>query len=262
MGWIPVEPVEPDPFWGPAAVPRLPRWDGATFYPLPHPGAGVPLLWRNAASRLRFAAVLAGLGLFSVFVHQASLLTQLVLGAPVFEEFIKFGLALLAVGWLPRLRGPAALPVVAVRMAAAWACGAGFGWLEHALSYSGEGESLLLVRMLFHGGAAGLSMACFTVLETLSDVRSRWFATVPSSFFHDLVNASCPLQLAAGLLAPGIDFGGLWVATVTALVAAATLAVPLARGALRAVVERQVAERLPALPESIRAVVAQAPAQT
>ncbi|MEA3143909.1 MAG: hypothetical protein QOG31_1233 [Thermoplasmata archaeon] len=252
MQWTPVEAVEPDPFWGPAAVPRLPRWDGAGFYPLPHPGAGVPLLWRNAASLSRFAAVLVGLGLFSVFVQQADLLTQLVFGAPVFEEFVKFGLALLAVAWLPRPSGVAALPVLALRMLVAWAVGAGFGILEHALSYSSESVGLSVVRMVFHGTAAGLSMACLSVLENLPDVRSRWFATVPASFFHYLVNASFPVQIAASLLLPGSDLGALWIALVTALAAGATVALPMARERVREQVRRQVRERFPALPAAIR----------
>jgi hypothetical protein len=252
VGWIPVAPVEPDPFWGPAAAPRLPRWEGAAFYPLPHPGAGLPLLWRTAATPLHFASVLVGLGFFSVFVDQASLLTQLVLGAPVFEEFVKFGLALLLVAWLPRPAGVAGAPAVAVRMAAAWACGAGFGWLEHTVSYGSEGPGLLMVRMVFHGAAAGLSMACFTVLERLPDVRSRWFSTLPSSFLHYLVNASFPLQILAHALAPHADLTGLWVATITALAAAATVAVPLARRWVQRQVQWQMEQRLPPLPAPIR----------
>lgn len=255
MQWIPVEPVEPDPFWGPAAAPRLPRWDGASFYPRPHPGASVPLLWRNAATPLRFAAVLAGLGLFSVFVDQADLLTQLVLGAPLFEEFVKFGLALLLVCWVPRLPGLAGAPTVALRMLVAWGAGAGFGLLEHTISYPHEGLGSFEVRVAFHGAAAGLSMACFTLLETLPDVRARWFSTLPSSFLHYLVNASFPAQVVAALAFPRADLAGGWIDLVTAAALAATLVLPLVGGWARRVAQHQAAERFPALPAAIRATL-------
>jgi hypothetical protein len=251
--WIPVAAAEPDPFWGPAAMPRLPRWDGAAFYPLPHPGAGMPLLWRNAASAVRFAAVLAGLGVFSVFIEQADSLTQLVLGAPVFEEFVKFGLALLLVAWIPRPLGVAGAPVVALRMLSAWAVGAGFGLMEHAVSYAGEDTGLWVSRTLFHGAAAGLSMACFTVLEALPDVRSRWLSTLPSSFLHYLVNASFPFQVAAELLLPGSGLTSLWVSAIIAAAVGATVALPLLRWRVRDGVRRVVAERVPPLPAAIRA---------
>lgn len=251
--WTTVPPVEPDPFWGRAAAPRYPRWDAAKFYPLPHPGAGVPLLWRNAVSALRFAAILAGIGFFSVFVEQADLLTQLVLGAPLFEEFLKFGLALLLVGWIPRLPRLAGAAVIALRLLVAWAVGAGFGVLEHFVTYSGEDLGMVLSRVLFHGVATGLNMAFFTVLETLPDVRSRWLATGPASFVHYLVNASFPFQIAAEALAPGAGLTDLWVSTLIGLAVAATVALPLLRGPVRDEVRRVVAERFPPLPAAIRA---------
>ena len=165
------------------------RVEGDDFY-VAHGDAGggnvKALLWRMAADRLRFAAVTAGIGFFAVFILQAPILYQVVLGAPIFEEFLKFGLAMLLVG---------GLRVLPLRMAAGFLVGAGFGVLEHAVTYSAEPDYVYVGRVLFHGGAAMLSMLCFHLLEPALDVRNRWWSTAAATFIHYLNNAVALLSL-------------------------------------------------------------------
>lgn len=209
-----------EPFWGAAdRGRRILRWPASRFFQATAPAPGVPAAVRVAASPLRLAGVLAVLGFFAVFVHQASLELQIVIGAPVFEEMVKFGLALLAVGAIPR--GGRAFPLVALlRVAVAWAVGAGFGWLEHLVSYSEEPREVYIGRVLFHGGATALSMAAYCALEGAADVRLRWFATAPATLLHYANNVGAVALIAA----PGL--GLYWAAGITAAVYGALLAVP------------------------------------
>lgn len=209
-----------EPFWGSAdaATPRMLRWPPARFFQAAAPPNGEPEMVRFAASPLRLAGVFAVLGFFAVFVDQASIELQIVIGAPVFEEFVKFGVALLLVGAIPRGRAFALLAVV--RVTVAWAVGAGFGWFEHAVSYPDEPREILVGRVLFHSGSTALSMAAFCALEVASDVRLRWFATAPATLLHYANNVG-----AVGLLALP-DVGLWWAAGITALVYAGLVAVP------------------------------------
>lgn len=194
------------------------RWTPQRFFQAPPPAPGVPAAVRFAASPLRLAGVFAVLGFFAVFVQQASIELQIVIGAPVFEELVKFGLALLLVGAIPRGR---AFPLLAaLRIAVAWAVGAGFGWLEHLVTYSDEPREILIGRILFHAGSTALSMAAFCVLEVSTDVRLRWFATAPAAVLHYANNVGAIALLALP------DVGLLWALGVTAAVYGALVAVP------------------------------------
>jgi hypothetical protein len=208
-----------EPFWGGNDGPHMPRWAAGRFFAGPAPAPGVPFAVRYAASPLRLAGVFAVLGFFAVFVHQASLELQIVVGAPVFEELVKFGLALLAVGAIPR--GGRLFPLVALlRVAVALAVGAGFGWLEHFVTYAEEPTEVFVGRVLFHGGSTALSMAMYCVLEGAGDVRLRWFATAPATAIHYANNVGAIAFLALP------DLGLAWAAGLTAAAYAALVAGP------------------------------------
>jgi hypothetical protein len=252
-----------EPFWGPADGWHLPRWAASRFFEGQAPDEGVPAPVRLAASPLRLAGVFAVLGFFAVFVHQASIELQIVIGAPVFEEMVKFGVALLLVGTIPRF-GRAFLLVALLRVAVAWTVGAGFGWVEHSVTYVDEPREIFLGRLLFHGGSTALSMATYCVLEGAADVRLRWFATIPGTALHYANNVGAVAFLAAP------DAGLWWATGITALVYAALLAVPASsawwRPRLEAWTRAHWPVRRPAVPEdwaaarALAAVAAQATA--
>lgn len=131
---------------------------------------------RLAATSRRFSIAIFLIG-WAGILFQASFLQQVVFGAPVFEELAKVGLALVPVAFL-RIRS---LPL---RLALAWASGAGFGIMEHYVTYSDESMSMYGQRIAFHALATGLSMLYYHAFETLPDVRTRWAATLPSTLVH------------------------------------------------------------------------------
>ncbi|HUR24490.1 MAG TPA: hypothetical protein VM327_00555 [Candidatus Thermoplasmatota archaeon] len=215
-----------EPFWGARDGPRIPRWSVHRFFPGPPPAPGIPAAVRFATSPLLLGGVFAVLGSFAVFVQQASIELQIVIGAPVFEELVKVGLALLLVGAVPR--GGRLFPLVALlRIGVAWSVGAGFGWLEHVVTYAGEPQEIFLGRVLFHGGSTALSMAAYCVLEGAADVRLRWFATAPATALHYANNVGAIAFIAAP------DRGLAWAAAITAAVYVLLVAGPLSARAWR-----------------------------
>jgi len=143
------------------------------FYATPRPAP------KQTIARLRpvrLGGLLFAIGWAGILL-QRNFLQQLVVGAPVFEEFAKFGPALVMVSMLGATRLAARLPY-------AWLSGAAFGAFEHYFSYAGEGLTYFGVRVAFHAGAAGLSMAAYGLYEQAADGRMRWFATLPSTLLH------------------------------------------------------------------------------
>lgn len=256
-GWtvvpeVPGQPATPsapllglrEPFWGGNDGPHMPRWAAGRFFTGPAPAAGVPFAVRYAASPLRLAGVFAVLGFFAVFVHQASLELQIVVGAPVFEELVKFGLALLAVGAIPR--GGRLFPLVALlRVVVALAVGAGFGWLEHFATYAEEPVEVFVGRVLFHAGSTALSMAMYCVLEGAADVRLRWFATAPATAIHYANNVGAIAFLALP------DVGLAWAAALTAAAYVALVAGPVSARWWRPWVEAWTARHWPLRPSPV-----------
>lgn len=255
----PTTSIRADSFY-PTPAPSGGTVAGAQFYGLPAPDVKAKPDWM--ASPFRFAALILGLGSATVFFLQAFIVYQIVLGAPIFEEFFKFGLALLLVApatvragsgaaWLGRVALAALLAtvlglcaagfwgvlghewnwliavgtaaggfavamlvaataglrrpgvVLAWRLVVAWMVGLSFGLLEHWLSYSGEPQGELLLRLLFHAASPGLSMALFHVLEPGANTSLRWMSTSAASVLHYLNNAGA-LLIAVALSAAGI----------------------------------------------------------
>lgn len=164
----------------PSARPRDPRQrhrvPGDEFFVAPRPAEEPGFAARAAARPLRFGFILFAVGWTGILL-QLGFLRQLVVGAPVFEEFAKLGPALVIVALLGAQRQWARLPW-------AWLSGASFGVFEHYSTYPDEPLPILVGRVAFHAGATGLSMALFTVIERLPDVRGRWIATMPATVLH------------------------------------------------------------------------------
>lgn len=147
------------------------------------------------------AAAFVVLGGFGVFLEQANILFQIVVGAPVFEELLKFGAAL----GVATLLGLGSRPL---RFGVALAVGVAFGGLEHYVTYPDEPLAALRFRMTFHAGTPALSMALYDALAPVEDPRVRWAATVPATVLHWANNAAAVALglagLAAGDLGPGV----------------------------------------------------------
>lgn len=181
----------------------------------------------------RQAAVFALAGFLGVFVEQANILFQIVVGAPVFEELFKFGIAL---GLVSLLRVPSRVP----RFLLAALVGAGFGWLEHAVTYPEEAAAALRFRLGFHAATPALSMAVYDSLASLANHRIRWAVTVPASAVHWLNNFTAVLlgfaSVAAGDIVkePALVFAQI-VAGTTIVLALVALGAPgpVRRGMVR-----------------------------
>jgi hypothetical protein len=202
--------------WPPPGPPRAPlAWPPpGTPPPFAPPPARAPTFFeRLPGRRVAFGAVLFLFGWLGI-LFQRDVLRQLVVGAPLFEEMAKFGLALVFVGFL-RV-GPTGL-----RMPFAWASGAGFGVLEHFLTYADEPTLFWGLRVAFHAATAGLSMAIFGLLEPLADVRVRWATTLTSSAFHAANNLGALvleiLSLAVDTSVVAVGFSSLVTLAVVAL---------------------------------------------
>jgi hypothetical protein len=186
----------PSPEWPPRradaeAIPDV------VFYGDARPPAEPGLAVRWASRPVVFGVTLFLLGWLGILV-QRSFLQQIVVGAPVFEELAKFGLALVVVTILRAKHVVARLPY-------AWLSGMGFGVLEHFVTYGEEDWATLLTRVAFHTATAGLSMAAYSVVEPLREVRSRWLATLPSTLLHWSNNFGVVLAVVVSFVLPLSD---------------------------------------------------------
>lgn len=196
---------------------------GSAFYERDPPADRQPLdAW--ALDPRRQAAVFALAGFMGVFVEQANVLFQIVVGAPVFEELFKFGVAL---GVVSLLRVPGRVP----RFLLAALVGAGFGGLEHAVTYPDEATAALRFRIGFHAATPALSMAVYDAVASLENHRTRWAATLPATAVHWLNNFVAVLlgfaSVAAGDIVegPALVFAQI-VAATTIVLAVLALAAP------------------------------------
>jgi hypothetical protein len=147
-----------------------------------------PLVDRVSRTDLRLALAFLVVGFVAVFIRQMPFEAQVVIGAPLFEEMFKLGLALLPCAALG-LRAPIA------RLPFAFASGAGFGLLEHFLSYSDEPTVVLYGRVGFHAVATGLSMLVLHGLSSSGPRRLVLTCTLPSTFVH-AANNTAAVELA------------------------------------------------------------------
>lgn len=162
---------------------------GDAFFTAP-PSAPEPVV--RTWGRFTHAWILFGVGFAGTLVMSASLFTQIVIGAPVFEELWKLGAALLLVHLFRVGSGPARVLVALVP-------GAGFGVLEHYLTYSTEPATLFAFRVVFHSGTAALSAATWHVVADGSPPGVAWLSTAPATVVHWFNNFAAVLMLVPSL---------------------------------------------------------------
>ncbi|MGB1697696.1 MAG: hypothetical protein ACPHK8_04805 [Thermoplasmatota archaeon] len=180
--------------------------------------------WEKILQReWRLAMFFFGFGFLTVFVNQMPIHLQIVLGAPIFEEMFKFGFALLLVFWVPW---------GAIRIPLALAIGAGFGVLEHYVTYAAESDFGYFWRVAFHSLSTGTSMIFYQLMR--NEDRLTWpVAMAPSILIHYINNTGAVLFL---ILAPnwsGVEWFS--VANIAALGVLAVLGLSLRRPARAAI---------------------------
>jgi hypothetical protein len=242
-------PTPPPLTWPPRATGGPRSIPEEVFYGAPRPAEAAseePFTARFARNTLGFAGLLFLMGWIGILA-QRGVLRQLVVGAPVFEEMAKLGLALVVVALL-RLRR------VWLRWPLAWASGAGFGVLEHYLTYAGEPAFGFAERVAFHAGACGLSMTIFWLVEPLPDPRVRWGSTLASTLLHWANNfGSVAIGVASVFVGGGDALGLGWSLLVTGATFAATFVVAAQRERLRPLARQEAARLFPPLPTAARA---------
>lgn len=199
-----------------------PELESEAFYPSgsPAPAAQRSFLIAAADPAWRFGLVLFGLGWAGILL-QASFFQQVVIGAPLFEEPAKVGLPI-------ALAAVLGIGAMWARLPIAGAFGAGFGVLEHFLTYADEDPFSLWIRISFHALSTMLSMAAWTALEPEADLRLRWTTTVPSTILHYANNLVAVVLGSAALALPVLErVASGWSLFATILLALATVAVAL-----------------------------------
>ena len=193
--------IEDERFYPPPATLPWPPPQSQAFVPERTFYAGTerpprePSFFERVPARVvPFGALLFFLGWLGI-LFQRGLLRQLVVGAPIFEELAKLGLALVVVGAL-------AIRAMPLRVPFGWASGAGCGVLEHFLTSGDEEPLYFALRVAFHAATAGLSIAVFTLVEPMPDPRVRWASTLASSALHAANNLGA---LVLALLSLVID---------------------------------------------------------
>lgn len=146
-----------------------------------------PRSWEDLpTSPVYFGAVSAFLGFWGVLFVGLGIITRIVVVAPVFEEALKFGVALL-IGSAVFGRS---LPS---RYALALTVGIVFGLVEHTITYPGDADFELLLRVSFHAVTTGLSIAVFTAFERADRLGLMWVALTLPIVLHFANNAAAVL---------------------------------------------------------------------
>lgn len=186
------------------------------FDPYPSPSG----IRETARSPVYFGLVCAFFGLWAVAFVGISI-QRVVVIAPVFEELLKFGIALL-VG--SALFGRS----LAARIGVAVVVGSLFGLVEHATTYPNEADSVYLFRTLFHMMTTVLSVTLYTSFESRDELRLQWISPVLSMFVHFFYNTFVVLSSIVSVFALGgqsttlsLVYGGVAIVATTTLFALA-----------------------------------------
>lgn len=148
-----------------------------------------------ATSPAYFGLTCSVIGLWAVlFVGVA--IQRVVVIAPIFEELLKFGIALLVGGVLFGRS-------FAARIAVAFVVGALFGLVEHATTYPTETDMIYLFRTVFHGMTTVLSVAAYTLFESQDESRLQWIAPTYSVLLHFFYNTFVVLSALISVLVFG-----------------------------------------------------------
>ncbi len=143
---------------------------------------------------------------------------RIVVIAPIFEELLKFGTAIL-VGSVLFGRS------LAGRVGVALTVGALFGFVEHVTSYPLEADAIYAFRTLFHSATTVLSVTAYTLFEANDEYSLQWLAPVYAVLIHFFYNTFVVLSAVVGLLVFGTQndtvttlYGGFAIALLYGLV--------------------------------------------
>jgi hypothetical protein len=186
----------------------------------PRPLASYPrptTLRTVATSPVYFGLATAFFGLWAVAFVGVSI-QRIVVVAPIFEELLKFGVALLVASTLFDRSRPARIGVALV-------VGMLFGVVEHATTYPAETDTLYLFRTVFHAMTTVLSVAAYTYFESRGDHSTQWLAPVLSMAIHFFYNTFAVLSTVLAVLVLGspvenltMVYGAVAILTLTVLV--------------------------------------------
>ncbi|RZH69468.1 hypothetical protein [Natrinema altunense] len=135
-----------------------------------------------AESPIYFALTCAVVGLWSVLFVGLNMVQRIVIIAPIFEELLKFGVALL-IG--TAVFGKSIYP----RIALALIIGCTFGFVEHSITYAGEPDILYLYRVLFHSLLSMISVGVYATFESRNINDLLWIAPIYPIVLHYLNNS-------------------------------------------------------------------------
>lgn len=148
-----------------------------------------------ATSPVYLGATCTFFGMWAVlFVGIA--IERIVIVAPIFEELLKFGVAL-AVGSVLFGRS---LPA---RIGVAVVVGSLFGHLEHVTTYPTESDVTYLFRTVFHSVTTVLSVSIYTLFESRGDGELQWIAPAYPVILHFLYNTAVVLSTVGSVLVFG-----------------------------------------------------------
>lgn len=150
-----------------------------------------------ATSPVLFGLVCTFFGLWSVLFVGISIQRVLVF-APIFEELLKFGVAIL-IG--SALFGRSML----ARVGVAIVVGALFGLVEHATTYPMESDTVYLFRILLHATLTVLSVSVYTAFDDQGQDGYRWIAPAYSILLHFTYNAFAVISSIIGVVVFGIQ---------------------------------------------------------
>jgi hypothetical protein len=146
----------------------------------------------TAISPVYFGLACSFFGLWAVLFAGFSI-QRIIVIAPIFEELLKFGVALL-VG--STLFGRS----LAARIGVGLVVGASFGLIEHATTYPTESDLYYLSRTVFHSATTVLSITSYTLFESRNKIRLQWIAPVYSMLFHFIYNTFVVLVSVISIL--------------------------------------------------------------
>lgn len=139
-----------------------------------------------ARSPAYFGVTCTFFGLWAVLFVGVSI-QRIIIIAPLFEELLKFGVAIL-VGSVLFDRSLLARTGVAVVV------GSLFGLIEHSSTYPMEPDTVYLFRTLFHASSTVLSVGVYTLFESRGEERLQWLSTAYGTLIHFFYNTFAVLS--------------------------------------------------------------------
>lgn len=175
-----------------------------------------------ANSPVTFGLLCALFGIWAVLLVGFAI-QRIIVIAPIFEELLKFGLAIL-VG--SALFGRS----LSARIGVALVVGALFGLVEHTTSYPLESDLTYLFRTCFHASSTMLSVTSYTIFERVDEPRLKWIAPAYAILIHFIYNTFVVLSALISVVVFGqqyslipVIYGGVAILLIGVLIALASL---------------------------------------